>query len=275
MPAFPPLEMKMSARVAQKTMRCGTTQLIAVGVLGTVACVALLSIVIGSIWRRGRTKELSAQLDNATAELGVQPERVLALEGEVGWRDSYILRNMDRAPRAYSATPGKAHPKPSRPAEGRNEMAAVASEGEGDERALSVPGVAGGTLRLSTPIPVIRVQPGEIKTITLQPRRLQSPRAVSLDETSFKASRDAEGPLKAHQGDGREREASLDATHPVTFQTQDSKPKSTAIGVEHILQEAPRHTEDGDFDEGDLPAEVETPLPRLPRTSSLDSNKSS
>lgn len=220
-----------SALNAQKPRDCSTPlQLTTVGVLGLVVCVALLSIAIGSIGRR-RAKKLSAELKTATSELIVQQRRILSLGELASRQNAYILRNIRRNPKAYSATPHEDHPEPSGAAGSSNEMVGMTrkdencdSDGSGKENAWLAGEVAEQTPQFATAISMVKVQPGEIKKITLSPRKLQTPGAVSLDKLGARAGGEAGVPPKVRRGGGSEREAALDR-HPPRSQNQNYRPQ--------------------------------------------------
>lgn len=183
MTSLSPQLTKMDSWSPQKTGSWGTPQIIAVSVLGAVACAALFASLIGRI----RANKISAELDNTAAELGVQQERASSLEKELIKRDVFIMRNVLKGPEAYAFP--EPRPRQSRPAEDHDDRFTVGSDDDSDvddEENWSIRCVAGGSLRSLTPQPAILVQPGSVKTVTLQSRRPQNLRDVDLDRPSSK-----------------------------------------------------------------------------------------
>jgi hypothetical protein len=191
MAALPLQTTELSAQDMQGTAGWTTTHIIVVGMVGIVACLALLASLVINLRGRRRVKDMAANLGNAVAELGLQRGRAVSLERELGRRDAFIDRNVLEGPDAYSVVSPAAWPnESSRPKESTSACpdegrAALFVAGDDDESNGSdsdsdsgddsdarsawwvetLPGGSSDTPRSPTPVPAVRVRRSQIKTI--------------------------------------------------------------------------------------------------------------
>lgn len=177
----------------------GTAEVLLIVLTGVVAFAALLAYGIAQF----RTSKMAAALDNATAELGVQRDKIVNLEHDVRRRDMFIARNVINGPEAYSA----AHPEtPPEYAPPSGTQSANANQLKGSAIPEGSPSVSGNqhkrlttlgdavdgvfslesdsdsgsdsdndenvqVFRSLTPVPAVLVQANNIRKLTLQPKK--------------------------------------------------------------------------------------------------------
>ena len=189
MAALPLQTTELSAQDMKGTAGWTTTHIIVVGVVGVVACLALLTSLIVNLRGRRRVKDMAANLGNAVAELGLQRDRAVSLERELDRRDAFIDRNVLEGPEAFSVVFPAAWPNESSrpkestsacPDEARADLFVVGDDDEsngsdsnsGDDSdggsawwVETFPGGSPDTPRSPTLVSAVRVRRSQIKTI--------------------------------------------------------------------------------------------------------------
>lgn len=158
---------------------------------GAATCAALLASVIVSLNSRRRAKQMAASLDIAVAELGAQQAQAASLKRQLNRREAFIDRNILEGPEAYSRAPpeGRSQQSCGYPVgEAPPHLFVVGSDDESDggesendsnrdddENRWSVRGIGGLSPRPRALVSAVRIQPSEIKTVTLRAKEIQSP----------------------------------------------------------------------------------------------------
>lgn len=210
---------EQTIRDAESTAGWNTTHIVLVSVLGTVACMTLLVSVFYRIMTQRKIMILSTALDNVVVELGAQQEQVTALREAVSRRDAYIAHNVMKGPQAYSVASPERLVRPLYLDVSNNDVFVVdgGERGDGCGDQSESPSLD-QSLQSPAARPAVVVQPGDVRTLTLQPRRLQRPGAPNPDmpdSRGFRPRRRAEAPSrKAHQGNSQGQKAPLENQGP-------------------------------------------------------------
>ena len=204
---------------------------IMVRVFGIVALGALLTSVVSIAKSRRRVNEMAADLDNTRAELGVQRDRASSLQRTLNIRDAFIELNFVNGPEAHLAAAfgnGSKRGRDSHPDEADDGLFVVGSDDESDyddeggEWSTSA-NDGGSPCSPWSPIPVaaVRIRPSEIKTVTLQLRRIPTQGVPTQDvdlgtiaAEGGQPGTDDGGPPEADLQDGVTKEGVLQDQYP-------------------------------------------------------------
>ncbi|GAB1317563.1 hypothetical protein MFIFM68171_07773 [Madurella fahalii] len=209
-----------------------------------ITCAALMAFVISEIRARRRAVQLEAELDNATAELGVQRKRISALEQDVQQRDKYILRNIVNGPEVcWAASPTRStgvlsinnRPGQTPPLEDAvGDSFTPGSDVGNDFRSCHSDSDSDGdkdenveAFRSLTPRPAVIVQPHNIRMITLSPKG-QNREDVDPDNVGprgFQRGRDTRHPLEVCQDDDQQRKETFGPSEPQDLLWKEGAPE--------------------------------------------------
>jgi hypothetical protein len=204
----------LSFRDMEEAAGWTTKHIIVVGVVSIVAFLALLASLVFNLRGRKKVKDMAASLGNAVAELGLQKNRAVSLERELGRRDAFIDRNVLEGPDAYSSASPAAWPNESgrpkgstsaRPDEARAGLFVVGNDDESDGDSgddsddsdagsgstwwvETLPGGSPDSPLSPTPVPAVRVRRSQIKTIDVYRQDCEN-QASDLGRAAFQPSK--------------------------------------------------------------------------------------